>query len=183
MDFEKMCTVRGVMFDDLDDWMVAFLKWTVHPKFLLKDLTQLPAAMQQRKQYAKEAKVTVKLWNPKTFRTIVNGLAHLHRQGKPEVGIVPGSEKQFPNYNLTFNECLTRCKEGEATTEQVEVLQDEEVEFLYDVTNWENPHEAQRMNLLILAYQIGQRPENIVTLKVGNAHHKADEHGLSHRLL
>ena len=54
-EFEAMCVVRQVQFDDLDDWFVAFAKWTVHPQFLLDDSSQLEAALLQRKQFAEEA--------------------------------------------------------------------------------------------------------------------------------
>ena len=50
----------------------------------------------------------------------------------------------------------------------VAVLQDEEVEMLYDKTNWQSKFETQRMNILILSFQLGQRPSNIWSLKVGN---------------
>ena len=35
-EFENVCCCKGVEFLNLDDWMVAFAKWTLHPKFLLE---------------------------------------------------------------------------------------------------------------------------------------------------
>ena len=110
IEFEAVCIARGTPLTNLDDWMVGFAHWTLHPQYLLDDSTQLDAAMAQREAFAKEANVAVHRWTPVTLKTIVNALAHLHKQGEPEVGIVPGVAKQFPNYCLAFNEALARCK-------------------------------------------------------------------------
>ena len=64
-----------------------------------------------------------------------------------------------------------------ARQEPTPVLKETEVQALYDKTNWSSWFEAQRMNFLVLSYQLGQRPESLVRLCVGNFQPKVLEGG------
>ena len=64
-----------------------------------------------------------------------------------------------------------------ARQEPTPVLKETEVQALYDKTNWSSWFEAQRMNFLVSSYQLGQRPESLMRLCVGNFQPKVLEGG------
>ena len=84
--------------------------------------------------------------------------------------VVPSETTKFPKYCAFFNEAYRREREQQARKPEVAVLSCEELEKLYDHTNWQSPYEAQRTNLLIMCFTLGQRPESIEALCVGNFH-------------
>lgn len=176
-DFELVCQKKNVVLDDLDAWMTAFSKWVLGMNFLLDGEDAQKLAMEQRQALSNDAGVVLRDWSPLTLKTMVNALATIHRSTRPPVGIVPSSTKQFPTFCALFNDALRRCKDTKCLEEAVEVLQDEEIVKLYDATNWVNLLEAQRMNLLILAFQLGQRPDTLINLKVGSVHFSKAEDG------
>ena len=149
------------------------MKWW---RFLLES-GAIDTAVMQRESFAVQVGITARFWTPQTLRSAVNGLAHAHRQTRPPLGIVASAEQQFPKYCLTFNEALLRSRKTKALQEHVGVLTDAEVLSLYDATNWASPYEAQRMNMLILSFNLGQRPDNIYQLQVGNLRLLRDEVG------
>ena len=110
IEFEQVCKHRGVDFPGLDDWLVAFAKWTLHPKFLLDGTDEIASAIQQREEFARGANVPVKGWSATTLKTMVNSLAHLYKQTQPPIGIVPSAEQQFPQFCLTFNGWPALCE-------------------------------------------------------------------------
>ena len=175
MEFDALCKSKNAEILDLDAWMVAFTKWILHPKFLLDGIAKVAAAVAQRNKLAADAGLTAKFWCPNNLKSVVNGMAHFYKQTKPAIGIVPSVSQQFPDFNLAFNAACARDKCDRAMLEPLRVLQDREVEFLCDQTNWWNLLEAQRMNLLLIGYSLGQRPENLAALFVGNGHILKDE--------
>lgn len=66
----------------------------------------------------------------------------------------------------------------EAEKPEVPFLSDDEVVRLYDKTNWSNFYESQRTNILVLAYNLGQRAETYLELTVGCFHPQKTETGL-----
>ena len=128
------------------------------------------AALEQRIAMCAQAGVAVRSWMPQTLKTNVNALALMYKQTGPESGIVPSVEKQFPTFCRVFNAACTRQRNISARREPTAVLTDEEVEQLFEKTNWKSFYESQRMKFLLLTYQVGQRPESMVRLCVGNFH-------------
>ena len=109
-------------------------------------------------------------WCPQTLKTAVDAMALMYKQTCPPNGIVPGAQIQFPKYCRFYTAGASRARNNAAWQPVVAVLHDPEVVALFDKTNWLSWHEAQRMNLLLLAYQLGQRPESLIRLRVGNFH-------------
>ena len=169
LDFAHVLETEHVVIDDLDEWMAAFAKWTLSLDSLFDEGSSKEAAVAQRAAMCHRAGVVMRSWAPQTLKTVVNALALMYKQTGPESGIVPSVESQFPKYCRIFNAACTRHRNASARQEPTAVLKDTEVQTLYDKTNWLSWYEAQRMNFLLLAYQLGQRPESLVRLCVGNS--------------
>lgn len=168
-DFQKILDTQKAPISNLDEWMMAFAKWTLHPKFLFDDTKEGEKLHAQRVRVCEEASIPPRMWQPTTLKTVVNALAMIYRATQPEHGIVPSSSKQFPNFCKFFNVAIKRFKAQQATQPtQTKPLQNAEVEVLFTQTNWQSPYENQRMNLLLFGYHLGQRPETLVRLQVGN---------------
>ncbi len=170
MDFMNVLKTEGVVITDLDEWLTAFAKWGMSLDTLFDDAGQRQTALEQRKAMCARARVAVRSWLPQSMKTVVNALALMYKQTGPEGGIVPGVASQFPRYCRFFNAACTRHRNANARHEPTPVLQDDEVLKLVLKTNWVSWYEAQRMNFLLLAFQLGQRPESLVRLCVGNFH-------------
>ena len=178
LDFEKVCTVRQAVFVNLDDWFVAFARWSVNVVCLFDSPEEQEAATAQRKALCASANVTPRSWVPSTLVTMTNALAALYKEGTDPVGaVVPSVVAHFPQYCAFFNAASLREKRLQAQKEEVPLLNDDEVEQLYDRTNWNNFLESQRMNLLVIAYNLGQRPETFMGLTAGCFHPKETDNG------
>ena len=177
MDFSKVLERQGVVITDLDEWMTAFAKWTLSADCLFDDNNAKEAALAQRTALCDRAGVAVQSWAPQTLKTTANALALMYKQTGPNSGVVPSVENQFPKYCRFFNAACTRHRNMTARQEPTPVLKETEVQALYDKTNWSSWFEAQRMNFLVLSYQLGQKPESLVRLCVGNFQPKVLEGG------
>ena len=82
MEFDALCKSKNAEILDLDAWMVAFTKWTLHPKFLLDGDVEVAAAVAQRNKLAADAGLTAKFWCPNTLKTVVNGMAHFLQENE-----------------------------------------------------------------------------------------------------
>ena len=123
--------------------------------------------MQQRHAMCTKANVRVRSWVPSTMVTMTNALAAMFKEGPSVVGsVVPSVPAQFPQYTAFFCDIGLREKRTGAQKQEVSVLGDDEVERLYDATNFESFFEAQWMNILLLAYSLGQRPETFQELTI-----------------
>ena len=160
-----MCESRGCNIQNLDEWFTAFARWTLDVAFLKDKEEDQEALLQQRTEFCTAAQVSLRSWSPQTLKTVTNALAHLYRFTSHPVGIVPASNKQFPQYNLAFNQALHKQREKRDVVDPVQVLQDSELVALYDDTNFSSLYENQRLNLVILTYHLGQRPNNLINLK------------------
>ncbi|EPS57096.1 hypothetical protein M569_17729 [Genlisea aurea] len=177
MDFAKVLDKEGVTITDLDEWLTAFAKWSMSLGTVFEEEAPRLAAMEQRRALCERAGVSVRSWLPQTLKTTVNALALMYKQTGPDSGIVPGVESQFPKYCRFFNAACTRSRNAKARQEPPAVLTDSEVLRFVEKTNWVSWGEAQRTNFLLLAFQLGQRPETLVRLYVGNFQPKTLQDG------
>ena len=141
--------------------MTAFAKFTLSVLALFDTPEERHLALSQRKELCEKAEVDMRQWSPATLKTLVNALALMYKQTAPGHGIVPSATIQFPTFCKFFNAACKRDRNASARKEPVQVLQDSEVAELFDKTNWQSWYEAQRMNLLLLAFNLGQRPESL----------------------
>ena len=170
-DFQKVLCLQNVDIQDLDIWFRNFAKWTLVANALVDDGNLHSEVMDQRKQLCAKAGVPMRQWTPASLVTYTNALAKLYKQTAPTVGIIPSSEKQFPQYCPFINACVTRhqqCQPLKEAAAPVPLLTDAEMEVAFDKTNWLNLLESQRMNLLQMSFILGQRPEALVRLRVGS---------------
>ena len=175
LDFQAVCKHKKVELENLDEWFTAFAKWTLQFDALFDEESARAEARDQRQKMCAEGGVVMRQWTPQTLKTSVNALAHLHRITQPQNGIVPSSQRQFPRFCVFFNGALVRTKTKQTLQEPVAVLQDSDVALLFEKTNWASWYEAQRMNILILSYQLGQRPETLVRFLVRSFHWVTNE--------
>jgi hypothetical protein len=131
-EFQAVCDLRKAEYGDLDDWMRAFAYFTLAPQFLVEGKDKIKEALDGRKAMCAEAKVSVRTWAPQTLKTMVNALALLYRNTRPVHALVMSSTKQFPNFNKLFNVAVTKARGTATLVEPIEVLQDFEVEVLYE---------------------------------------------------
>lgn len=177
LEFCKVCEVKGCVLDNLDECFTGFAKWSVDVAFLFDDDPSKEEALKQRVEMCQAAGVAVRSWSLQTLKTIVNALALQYRQTSPSTGIVMSSTKQFPKFCLIFNAALKRSREKQCQEQPVDVVTDDEMAQLFDKTNWKSPYEAQRMNLLLFAFSLGQRPDTLIGLRVGQCHPLKDPAG------
>jgi hypothetical protein len=102
------------------------------------------------------------------MRTHVNRAASPYKTGQGKGAMVPSEPTLFPKYCDFFQNAYRREHNSQARKPEVPVLHDHEVEKLYNGTNWQSLYEAQRTNLLIMCFQLGQRPDSVEDLCVGN---------------
>lgn len=176
LDFQKVMDAGQCVIDNLDVWMLAFARWSVDSK-LLFSADQVEEGLKNRAELCVKAGVPMRSWAPQTLKTNVNALANLYRLSQPVQGICPSIPKQFPRYCMFFNEIAEKSVAHRAIAQEVPVLSDSEVEHLYDRTNFSNPSENQRLNALLISYRLGQRPETLARLQVGNFRRIEDEEG------
>ena len=177
LDFQKVMekNPKPATIENLDDFFTAFAKWCLNVECLFDNKEKQEEALAQRKELCANAGVKVRAWLPSSLRTHLNGAAALYKTAEGKGSVVPSEESLFPNYCAIFSEAYRRERDFQARKPEVAVLNDEEVEKLYDSTNWLSPFEAQRTNLLILCYQLGQRPDSLEDLCVGNFHRQTTE--------
>ena len=169
-DFECVLEAKGLTLSKLDDWFTAFSKWKLSPEALFEAPEEQEICVKRRNELASLAGVTVRAWCPTTLKTTINVLALKYRETAPPTAICSSSTKQFPNYNKIWNAASKRWKDLGARQDVVAVLEDHEVVQLYDQTNFSSLYEAQRMNLVVLFFSLGQRADNMISLRVGHFH-------------
>ena len=177
LDFAKALEHKQVVITDLDEWMTAFAQWTLGVEWLFESKEAAEAALAQRNALCEAAGVAVRCWVPQTLKTNVNAMALMYKQSGAENCVVPGVETQFPRFNRLFNVACTRQRTTQARQPLEQSLTCQEVERLFDKTEWKSWYQSQRMNLLLMAYQLGQRPETLIRLSVGQFHVKRFDDG------
>jgi hypothetical protein len=176
-DFAGVLHAKGVELEKLDDWITAFSKWILDPECLFDDPEDIEKCKKQRQELCLLAGVKFRSWCPTTLKTAVNVLALKYRETAPPAAVVASSMRQLPNYNNLWNAASKRWRSLGPRHEIIPILEDHEVVQLYDSTNFGSWFEAQRMNLLILLFSIGQRTKNFWEMKVCHAHLDTDEDG------
>ena len=176
-DFAKVLEVKGVVITEMDEWLTAFAQWSLGVEWLFDDKEAADGALAQREALCSQAKVVARCWMPQSLKTVVNALALMYKQTGPVDCIVPSVDNQFPRYCRFFNAACTRHKNKQARQPLEKSLTDDELVSLFDKTQWKSWYESQRMSLLVLAYQVGQRPETLIRLCVGNFHQKVSHDG------
>jgi hypothetical protein len=169
-DFQKVLDARQVTIENLDEYFTAFAKWCLNVECLFDTKEEQDAALGQRQQLCANAGVKVRSWLPSSMRTMLNGAASLYKTAEGKGSVCPSEPTLFPNYNDFFNCAYRRERAANARKAEAPVLDDVELEELFDKTNWQSPFEAQRTNLLILCFSLGERTSTIEELCVGNFH-------------
>ena len=169
-NFEKVMMTEGAVIEDLDDYMVAFAKWTLSFDSLCDSEEQKVVRKARRNALCQAANVPMHEWSPDTLTTYTNALCALYKASKPEFGVVMRAKSQFPKYVAFLDSASSRLKKKKARTPMTKVLGDGDIVHLFGKTDWGNWFENQRMNILIFGYGLGQRRESMQELCVGNFH-------------
>ena len=110
-----MCEVRQAVFANLDDWFLAFARWSVNVACLFDSPEEQEAANAQRSALCASALVTSRSWVPSTLVTMTNALAALYKEGPDPVGVVvPSVPSHFPLYCAFFNAASLKVTKAEA---------------------------------------------------------------------
>ena len=176
-DFEKVCVSKQVSLEKMDDWMAAFAKFVLSPRYLLDSADDQNQCMVERLALCERAGVQSRQWTPPTLKTNMNALSSLFKTTGSPYAVVPSVPARFPMYVAVFNAAEKRHKIEEAQREENKVVQDSEVAMLSDKTNVASWYEVQRTNLLLLTFALGQRSDSILKLDIGNFQLKVDEKG------
>ena len=122
--------------------------------------------MDQRKQLCTSQNIDTYSLNPDSLRTYVNAAAKFWNQtGTLWNKIYLSSTTRFPKFNRFLNGCITRhraakaIKKAESNQAESEILQDHELETLYESTTFGDIYQNQRYNQMILLRVTGMRPE------------------------
>ena len=169
-NFQKVMVNQNVVIENLDDYMVAFAKWTLSMESLFDDDSQKVAAKAQRAVLCQAAGVPMYQWSPDTLTTYSNALGLLYKQARPPIIIIMKASAQFPKFVRFLDAARSRLKKKRARAPQTKVLDDDDILVLHGKTVWGSWFEAQRMNIVVLAYGLGQRRESLQELCVGNFH-------------
>ena len=112
--------------------------------------------------------VVCREWLPQTLTTYTNSMCKVYKRTRPTHGIVTSSDQQFPLYCAFFNNACTlaRLQKSMGKPQEDTKLHGADVIKLFDQTNWALPHANQRMNLLLLAFSLRQRPEALLRFRV-----------------
>ena len=128
------------------------------------------AAKARRVALCRDSGVPCHEWSPATLTTYVNAMAVLYKKTRPPHGIVVRARAQFPKFVRFLDAASSSHKQKKCREPQVRVLCDADILRLCSQTNWDTWYEAQRMNILILSYNLGGRRESLVELRLGNFH-------------
>lgn len=109
LEFEAVRISKGVELTKLDDWLVAFAKFTMDPEAMIDEEEKQKELKERRVELCGEL-AKPKSWSPSTLRTYVNALATAWKSLGHGDTIVPYSEKQFPRFTLFMSSCITRFK-------------------------------------------------------------------------
>ena len=72
LDFQEVCKHKNVHMKHLDEWFMAFAKWTLHFDVLLDDDGARREAREQRKQLCVDVGVVMREWSPQTLKADFN---------------------------------------------------------------------------------------------------------------
>uniref|UniRef100_A0A7S1I4C4 Uncharacterized protein n=1 Tax=Eutreptiella gymnastica TaxID=73025 RepID=A0A7S1I4C4_9EUGL len=125
------------------------------------DEEQQKQIMEQRKELCTSQKAYTYSLNPDSLRTYVNAAGKLWNQTGTRNKIYLSSTTQFPNFNRFLNGCITTHRAAKATKKaasnqaETEILQDHELETLYENTTFSNIYQNKRYNQAILLRERG----------------------------
>ena len=180
MEFQEVSATNNQVYRGLDDWLVRFVKFTVDVRAMNSEESKQKKYLENRKKLCGEH-YKVRSLSPSTIKTYVNALAAIYNTRRQENQWVPSSKMRFPEFNSYYAHVDKLYKEIEAIhaaqTPEEEILQDTELEKLWNDTNFESPFEVQRYNIMILAYRTGFRADTMQHLIVKTFQRGNDQHG------
>jgi hypothetical protein len=139
-------------------------RWSIRTQDLWADDANAAATLARRKEQAKtHGNLRVTLWPPSSFRTYVNAVARVYKRAAPTSILVPSSERQFPAFNVFFEQVHARERSfrasANATTATTDILRPQEYQVIMRDGTPRDAFEAQRRNILALVFCTGFRAE------------------------
>ncbi len=164
LEFVALCDALGAKYDSLDDMFIGWGRWSIRTQDLWADDANAAATLARRKEQAKtHGNLRVTLWPPSSFRTYVNAVARVYKRAAPTSILVPSSERQFPAFNVFFEQVHARERSfrasANATTATTDILRPQEYQVIMRDGTPRDAFEAQRRNILALVFCTGFRAE------------------------
>ena len=79
-DFQKVCDCKQVILEKLDDWLAAFAKFVISPRFLFDKEEDQNRCMAERLALCEQAGVQSRQWAPSTLKTMANALSAIFKR-------------------------------------------------------------------------------------------------------
>ena len=180
MQFQRVSEANNQVYKSLDDWLVGFVKFTVDVRAMNSEKDKQKKYPETRKQLCGE-EYKVRSLSPSTIKTYINALAGIYNTRRQENQFVPSSNMRFPGFNSYYAhvdklfKVIDAIKEAENPEE--EILQDAELEKLWEDTNFQSVFEVQRYNIMIFAYVTGFRGDTLQHMLTKTFERGTDEHG------
>lgn len=110
----------------------------------------------------------VRKTSPPSLRTYVNSLARVFNSTESPNKFVPSCKTRFPKFFDVSKTVVTRYRSVQSVQDvtEEEILQDSELEALWNNTDFGVTLEAQRFNILVIAMRTGYRAETLARLQV-----------------
>ena len=123
--------------------------------------------LEQRRKLAIDHNVPFRKLGVTTFRTYINSIGSVFNKSGGTPKIVMSSKTQFPLFDAFTAKCATRHLDNEAAAAankapKCNVLQDDDLQKLFEKTNFTRAYEAQRYNLIIFGYRTGLRGDSLM---------------------
>ena len=164
LNFVALCTHLQAVYEDLDDWFVAWGAWIIDEE-LLCDLAEDVAAMRARRKEQAGGKFKVKHHPVGSFRTYLNAVARVYTQTVPEVILVPSSKRQFPKLTRLLKEPIRKERLWKTVRKSravdAAVLSEAELPMIRETVDFDNALQVQRWTLLLLGFRSGLRAETL----------------------
>ena len=182
MQFKELCITLGTPdYESADAWLLGLARWAMKVDVMFDDADEGRRFQAER---ADKCQGRFKLYNmsAQSFRTYINALGRAYNATQQQPYVVMSSLKQFPQMNAFMRCALTReAAKKSLNANSVDyddnVLKEEELPALCAATDFTKPLQAQRYNILILAYRTGFRPEMLLRLKVGSFQTEVEHNG------
>jgi hypothetical protein len=163
LEFVKLCDALGAKYESLDDMFIGWGRWAIRTPDLWADASNAASTLARRKEQAAAHDLRVTAWPPSSFRTYVNAVARVYKRAAPTSILVPSSERQFPAFNVFFEQVHGRERSfrasSNATTATTDILRPQEYQAIMREGVPRDAFESQRRNILALVFCTGLRAE------------------------
>jgi hypothetical protein len=106
MDFHQLCEDLQVVYNDLDDFFVAWAGWMIDPSLLVDGTAQIRQLWDQ--WWAQAGQRCSAIVKASSFRGYLTAVGRAYSSIKPETQAVPSSNSQFSKFPRFFQSAYTR---------------------------------------------------------------------------